>query len=137
MPIYTYECPEHGEFDEIMCIAELTEMHPCPVCNGNSKKVIVNGHGGIQRNDTTWVREATKMFDMDGHRPMNTIDDLRKFYQENPTIRPQESHPALPSSLGDYSRPPDEVEVKRQRKKQAMEWLRKDESLTVNSQTRV
>ena len=135
--LYTYECPNHGDFDRIFSISEMESDTPCPLCGNKSKKVIVLGHGGLHRRDKgmTWVKDVSKMFEIDGHRPMETIGDLRRFYKENPTIKPAESHPAFPSSIGDCSRPPDEATAKKNRSKQAHALIRKGRALTVNSGT--
>ena len=133
--IYTYNCINHGDFDCILPVSEMVDYLPCPVCKADSKKIIVLGHGGIRRNDSEWVKGVSKIFEIDGHKPMETIDDLKGFYHENPNIRPWESHPAFPSSLGDCPRKPDEAERKRKRRKKGIEYLRKNEALTVNHRT--
>ncbi len=135
--IYTYECETHGEFDRIMFISELRESLPCPECKKLSKKVIVKGHCGVHRKDSLWVKDVSKIFEIDGHRPMETIEDLRRFHAENPKLKPKESHPAFSSSLGDISVLPDKASIKGKVRKEANEWLRKDEALTVNSRTSV
>jgi len=136
MPLYTYTCPNHGEFDRIYTVSEMPESVPCPTCNSTSKKIITLGHGGIWRKDTAWIRdEVSPMFEMDGERPMETVEDYRDFLQRNPTIKPKESHPALPSSAGDCPRPKDEATRLKDMSKQAMEYVRKDNTLIVNSRT--
>uniref|UniRef100_A0A6M3IFI0 Putative regulatory protein FmdB zinc ribbon domain-containing protein n=1 Tax=viral metagenome TaxID=1070528 RepID=A0A6M3IFI0_9ZZZZ len=133
MPTYTYECPEHGQFDALMPIRQMRTTMPCPECGYISKNIITLGKGGIRRNDSSWIRETSKQFEMDGHRPMHTIEDLRQFYKENPTIKRGDSHPALPSSVGDIQRPVSKQERFAKMKKQAMEFIRRDNTLTVNS----
>ena len=137
MALHDYECPKCGShFEKIFFKDNLPESVPCETCDGTAKHIITLGHGGIFRSDTEWVKkEVSPFFEIDGHRPMETIDDLRRFYKENPTIRPYESHPAFPSSLGDVPRPPDEATKKKERHKKAMEYLKKDQALTVNSRT--
>lgn len=41
MPTYTYECPEHGQFDLFRRVAEMTKVESCPVCSLPSEKIIV------------------------------------------------------------------------------------------------
>ena len=40
MPLYTYECPNHGDFDIPLPIKCVTERFPCVECGEISKKVI-------------------------------------------------------------------------------------------------
>ena len=135
MPLYTYECKEHGEFDRVMFMSELVPELPCPECGNPSRRVIVLGHGGVQRKDPEWLRGVSEMFEMDGHRPLETIEDYRNFLKENPNIKPKESHPSLPSSVGDIHRPLDKQTRIRRRNKKAMELIRKDEAITVTTRT--
>jgi len=106
MPIlYTFECPEHGEFDEIYSIADVPIELPCPECGKISKKIIALGHGGIQRDEPTWLGDINSFFKEEpGYKPVSNIGELRQFYKDNPTIRPVESHPSIPSSVGDTER---------------------------------
>jgi len=39
MPLYTYECLEHGQFDEILSI-ENGVVAPCPQCHKTAKKIL-------------------------------------------------------------------------------------------------
>ena len=135
MPSYTYECSNHGTFDEIMTISEFKRNMPCPSCGKEARNIIVLGHGGVWRNDSEWVRGVSKVFEVDGHKPFETVQDYHQFLKDNPSIKPKESHPALPSSIGDCPRKPDKATRWRTMKKQAMEYLRKSEALTVNSGT--
>ena len=136
MPLYTYSCPKHGDFDNIYSVAKMPETAPCPACGRVSKKIISLGHGGIRRNDSKWIRdEVSPMFEMDGEPPMKTVEDYRNFLQRNPKIKPKESHPALPSSIGDCPRLPDEATRFKKMKKKAEEYVRKDNTLIVNSRT--
>lgn len=39
MPIYSYECKQHGDFEKMQKISE-RESAPCPVCNEVCEKLI-------------------------------------------------------------------------------------------------
>ena len=135
MPLYTYACPNHGDFDSVFPISDMPQEISCPLCGSQSKRIIVLGHGGIFRNDALWVRDASKVFEFDGNKPMETVSDLKAFFQKHPNIKPKESHPAFASSIGDCPRPRDEATRKKAIRKKAIEYLRKSEALTVNSRT--
>lgn len=135
MPLYEYECAEHGRFNAVSSIAQFKRKMPCPTCGRKSRNVITIGHGGIFRNNAEWVRGVSKVFEMDGHKPFETVQDYHQFLKDNPKIKPKESHPALPSSIGDCPRVPDKATRWRTMKKQAMEYLRKSEAITFNSGT--
>uniref|UniRef100_A0A6H1ZMX7 Putative regulatory protein FmdB zinc ribbon domain-containing protein n=1 Tax=viral metagenome TaxID=1070528 RepID=A0A6H1ZMX7_9ZZZZ len=135
MPLYSYSCPNHGEFDRVFSISEMPDSVPCPSCKKQARKIIALGHGGIRRNDSLWVRDVSKVFEHDGVKPMETVGDLKNFLQKNPHIRPQESHPALPSSMGDYEKPKPEAVRMEERRKKAIDWYRKDNSLILTSGT--
>lgn len=129
MPIYTYECPSHGEFDAIMQISEMAPTFLCPQCKHHAKKIISNGKGGVRRSDSEWIRGVGQFME----RPINTIQELRKFYKENPNIRPYESHPGLPSSLGDIKKVPTREENFKVMQKEARELIWKRRAITINS----
>lgn len=40
MPLYEYECPHHGGFDETRPFAQSSEPAPCPTCGAESARVI-------------------------------------------------------------------------------------------------
>ena len=121
MPLYTYYCQVcNHEFDEINSLSDCDRLEQCPKCGRPSKKVICLGYGGVQREDPAWVKGVGEVFDT----KISTIKELREFYKSNPNIRPNESHPALPSSIGDVSKP-DKAQQLRERKKKAAEHLRK------------
>jgi len=133
MPLYTYSCKNHGEFDCISTIEAMTEKMVCPTCHKLSPKVIVLGHGGVQRKDPEWVRSLNGVVVDEGNRPVNTIEDLRRFYRENPNVRPKDSHPAFKTSDVDapVSRTSDRTK-KHTRRKKAAEVLRKHRSISIN-----
>jgi len=145
MPLYDYQCIKCGyNFEAVLSVAECDDVQRCLVCSNNSTKIFTQGHGGIWRKSDSlpWVRDVAKVLteapDSDRPNPnINTVDDLRNYYQTHPKVVPAESHPAFPSSLGDAkdSRP-DPKEVKRKRKKQGNELLRKMRGITINSNAR-
>lgn len=126
--VYTYRCSEHGNFDIMMSLKDMKLDYKCPECGRKSPKIIVQGCGGIQREDPEWIRELDPVINDDGSKPLRTIKDLRQFYETHPNVRPLESHPAIPSSFGDFKRP-DEATERRERKKQAEKVLRKRRNL--------
>ncbi len=40
MPLYEYECTDHGVFDEIRPFAKSSDPAPCPTCGAESARVI-------------------------------------------------------------------------------------------------
>lgn len=104
-----------------MTLKDRKSFQACPECGVESSKVIVRS-GGIQREDPEWIRNLDPIIN-DGGKPLRTIKDLKQFYETHPNVRPTESHPSLPSSLGDYAMP-DIKAQRRERKKQAIEVLR-------------
>ena len=124
MPLYDYECQVCGtRFEIVASIIESDFPQYCgnPSCENIRpvKKIILKGHGGVWRPDATWVKDIDAIFRDDTGKPINTVEDLRRFYRENPNVKPMESHPALPSSIGDVSTPPTVEEMAAQRKKDA------------------
>lgn len=120
--IYDYECEHCGaEFEFIAPAKECDIPRYCPYCDNfrPCRKIIKVGHGGVRRSDSEWVRDAG----MSLEQPFNTVDDLRVFLERNPNIVPKESHPALPSSIGDVPSPPTEKEFMRERKRLAAKKL--------------
>lgn len=103
MPLYDYKCPNitcgdirgKHQFERFLSVADCDKPQKCPRCGLKATKIIVLGHGGIQREDPSWIKGVGQSLET----PMETIGDLRKYYNEHPNIRPVESHPALPSSL--------------------------------------
>lgn len=129
MPTYSYECPIHGEFDTLMRISEMTLTIPCPQCQCDSKRIINFGAGGTRRSDSEWIRGIGQFME----RPIHTIQELRQFYKDNPNIRPYESHPGLPSSLGDIKKVPTREENLQVMKKEARELIWKRRAISINS----
>lgn len=139
MPLYDYECQHCGaRFDTILPISCDTDEHHCPECGNAAKKVITLGHGGIVRtgDSVPWVREATLTLGDDA-RNVQTIQDLRKYYQTHPNVRPVESHSAFPSEYGDCMDRPDPKQVAKQRSKKGHELIRSMRKIEVAGQASV
>ena len=129
LPLYDFSCEGCGiEFEEILPVAKCDCTVRCPKCGGHAKKIICIGHGGVQREDPQWVKSVGEALET----PITTIKELRQFYQNNPNIRPKESHPALGSSIGDVSKP-DMEQKRKERRKKALEYVRKNRAITINS----
>ena len=63
MPLYDYQCPEHGQFDVLLKISELRPTFKCPKCGRKSKRIVVSGHGGVHCdsiNDVSWLPSAVQ-----------------------------------------------------------------------------
>lgn len=39
MPIYSYECKKHGEFEVVQSMSKATDEYKCPECDKVSKRV--------------------------------------------------------------------------------------------------
>ncbi len=128
MPLYTYECPNHGDFDILLSIKGMVKKIPCPDCNTISKQVIVNGGGGFFSTESNWPKEVGKTLE---EPSIETVQDLKKFYENNPNIKPKESHPSIPSTIGDIKRPACEKEAKRTRHDRAMQALQKHNRIEI------
>lgn len=139
MPLFTYECKKHGEFEAVLRVSECDNPVNCPICNKKAKKIISLGHGGIWRKSDSvpWVRSVAKVL-TDNERPnpnINTVDDLKQYYKEHPNIRPKESHPAFPSSYGDAmdAGKIDKKQKMVERSRKASEYLRNLRRIEINS----
>ena len=131
MPLYTYGCPECGfEFDEVHPISESNAPQWCPECGFLAIRVIALGHGGYQRQESVWVKDVAKSLE---DPSIKTLSDLKRFYMQNPNVKPKESHPAFPSSIGDVQKP-DKAKARADRNKQALEYIRKRRAITVTGQ---
>ncbi len=127
MPLYTYECPHHGDFDMLLSLKEMVKEAPCLECKTISKQVIVNGRGGFFSTDSKWPKEVGKALEV----PIETVQDLKDFYAKHPNIKPKESHPSIPSTVGDIKRPACEKEAKRTRHDRAMQALQKHNRIEI------
>ena len=124
MPLYDYQCEACGQYFERavpVCECDTPQYCPYPDCKSMlpAKKIISIGHGGFFRPDARWLQGISQHFE----RKIETVEDLRRYYADNPNIKPLDSHPCLPSHLGDIQRFPSEKDVKAARKKKALEKL--------------
>lgn len=138
MPLYTYVCDRcDHEFDVILPVSNCDDPVDCPKCGEISKKIIVLGHGGIWRkgDSVPWVRDTAKILtDSDHPNPnIQTPDDLKKYLEANPNIRPKEDHPLYPSHYGDCFSRPDPKQVERERSRKGDKALREMRSITLNA----
>ncbi len=136
MPIYDFECPECKQsFEHFLPMAECDNAQRCPVCGHEARKVIVLGHGGVLRQDSAWVRDVASILSDDERRPLRieTVAELRDYYAKNPNIRPRESHPGLPSSLGDVRKPETSEDRHTRLKKRALERVNDMRSISINT----
>lgn len=84
--LYTYECPQHGEFDVQMSVAEMAPEYECPHCGKTSKKIIVPSHGGIQCDsaiDVPWLDFACNTLLPDDHPPLETRGEFKRYLKDN------------------------------------------------------
>lgn len=50
MPVYEYECQEHGEFETLRSLAEYALPAPCPTCDADSARIMSVPHlAGVPR----------------------------------------------------------------------------------------
>jgi putative FmdB family regulatory protein len=48
MPIYSYECQEHGEFEKLITLSESDKDQECPMCKEHCHRVFSASGGGFQ-----------------------------------------------------------------------------------------
>jgi putative FmdB family regulatory protein len=134
--LYDYECKCGNEFEKIVPVSEYSEPQVCPKCGREAEKVMKLGHGGILRtgDSVPWIRSLNNIL-TDGDKPnsLETIQDLRNYYATHPNVVPAESHPAIPSSLGDaIGSKQDPMADKQKRSKQGHELIRKMRRIEVS-----
>ena len=63
MPIYSYHCPSHGEFDELKAIGNRDEQTVCPDCNTLSERYLTAPNLSVMSvsNRTAWERNEKSM----------------------------------------------------------------------------
>ena len=87
MPVYDYECPWCGEqFEMIVPVKEYDCIQQCPKCGSTSERIITSGHGGIQcdsQTDVKWLPSACKNLLPDGHKPIETRGEYRRYLKEH------------------------------------------------------
>lgn len=88
MPLYTYECENCGRiFDLQMKVKDMVTMTVCEICDGDARKIIVPGHGGIQDDHPVWldnsVRCQLQCLDDPTEKPINTRSEYNKYLKDN------------------------------------------------------
>lgn len=135
MPLYTFNCPQHGEFDRLYRMEDKPEAMACPSCGAPSRSIITLGHGGPRRNDSGWLKEVNAFFRPDGIQ-FESVPQYRDYLTQRSDLSPKEGHPAIPSSIGDrVKKPPSWKELETKRRKMAHDRLRDMRRLTVNTRS--
>lgn len=89
MPLYTYECPDHGQFDAFYRLAERADIAGCPKCGQASRRIIALGHGGIFREEPTWLDDSVRGALQDpSEKPIETRSELKKWLKDHPNVAP-------------------------------------------------
>ena len=88
MAIYTYECENCGRiFDLSMKIEDMASETVCEICDGDAKKIIVPGHGGIQDDHPVWldnsIRNQLQDTDSPETIPITTRKQYNKYLRDN------------------------------------------------------
>ena len=42
MPVYSYQCEEHGPFEAMRPMSEYAAPHACPICGAASRRVMIS-----------------------------------------------------------------------------------------------
>jgi len=48
MPIYTYSCQKHGDFEKLIRMQESDSEQSCPKCNTQCERIFAASGGGFQ-----------------------------------------------------------------------------------------
>lgn len=87
MPVYVYECPNHGQFEKIMHIDELVQKLDCPVCGGQSGKIPAPFATHCDSaEDVKWLNSACKTLLPDDHKPLETRGEYKQYLKDNGVI---------------------------------------------------
>ena len=82
--LYTYECPDHGEFDVILKLAEMTPTYKCPECRKKGKRVLVPGSGGVFLDEQpSWLASACETLLRPEDKPLTTRGEYKKYLKDN------------------------------------------------------
>lgn len=82
--LYTYECPDHGEFDVRLKLDKMTRTRKCPECSRISKKVIVSSHGGLECDDEpSWLASACQTLLRPEDPPLRTRGEYKAYLKEH------------------------------------------------------
>lgn len=85
MPLYDFVCEDCGTSKEkIFHIERCPKTILCSSCGKRARKVISNGHGGIQTdNDVTWLPSAVKVLQPSHERPITTRGEYKAYLKNN------------------------------------------------------
>ena len=82
--LYTYECPNHGEFDVILKVNKMTKTRKCPECGKRSKKVLVPGSGGVFLDDQpSWLASACETLLRPEDPPLRTRGEYKAYLKKH------------------------------------------------------
>lgn len=88
MPLYEYECENCGRiFDLHLKISDLSNDVVCEECDGDAKRIITLGHGGIQDDHPVWLDHSIRcqLQDTDDptERPIETRTQYNSYLKDN------------------------------------------------------
>ena len=89
MPLYDYFCDDCGQSSErVFPINDFPKAVPCHICGAWARKVIVQGHGGVQcDNKVLWLKSALRNLQPRYERSLETRGEY-KAYLKDRDIRP-------------------------------------------------
>lgn len=117
MPLYDFECTKCGSRYEVFRKMDEPKEVKCMACGNGCSQIIVLGHGGYLRPDSSWYRETGQVLsDSDDGKPaFENRDGMLKFFKEHPNLKMKDSHPAIPSSMAPTPKAPKVPADKRRR----------------------
>lgn len=90
MILYDYECQNCAkEFTKILPMSDSHKIQVCPECGGFSQKIFKKGHGGIRcdsANDVSWLSSACETLLPDGHRPLESRSEYKRYLNQHGII---------------------------------------------------
>lgn len=73
--LYDYECAKCNHQEErTYSIINFPDAIPCPKCDGIAKKIIVLGHGGVQKESPAWLDDGVRAALQDTDRVRAGLD---------------------------------------------------------------
>ncbi|HEY6877752.1 MAG TPA: zinc ribbon domain-containing protein [Polyangiales bacterium] len=100
MPVYEYECTDHGVFEALTPLARYSEPAPCPSCDAQSARVISTPHlASMPR--ANYI--ATERNERSRHEPRLVKREHQHSHGVNEKTKDPHGRPALRASHG--SRP--------------------------------
>lgn len=95
MPLYEYDCPHHGAFDDMRPFARSSEPASCPTCGTESPRVItVPRFAGMDRG----TRIAHERNERSAHEPHVCHSGCGHHHSRKPA--PAETNPKLKAYTG-------------------------------------